>query len=153
MDVPLYAIALILFALLYLAVSVVLSFTLIITLVILFLYLTLRHGKMPENYPHGFGDALITAIFIGVTWGIFILLGPKSPIPFLPANGNLVYAVTPPIALNAIVGVGVVIAIVFLFIGSLIARQLREGSAGTGSGSSTTTTAQSDSKPKQGVGA
>lgn len=153
MDVPLYAIALILFALLYLAISVVLSITLVITLVLLFLYLTLRHGKLPDNYPHGFGDALITAIFIGVTWGIFILLGPKSPVPFLPTNGSLTYATTAPIALNAIVSVGVVIAIVFLFIGSLIARNLREGSGSTGSGASTTTTAQSDSKPKQGVGA
>ncbi|MCI4325730.1 MAG: hypothetical protein L3K00_07645 [Thermoplasmata archaeon] len=152
MDVPLYAIALILFALLYLAVSVVLSITLVITLVLLFLYLTLRHGKMPDNYPHGFGDALITAIFIGVTWGIFILLGPKSPVPFLPSGGSLTYATLQPVALDAIIGVGVVLAIIFLVIGSFIARQLREGSTGSGGGS-TTTTAQSESKPKQGVGA
>jgi hypothetical protein len=152
MDVPLYAVALILFAVLYLALSVVLSFTLVITLVLLFLYLTLRHGKMPENYPHGFGDALITAIFIGVTWGIFILLGPKTPVPFLPSNGSLVYATIGPVALDAIVAIGVVIAIVFLFIGSLIARQLREGGTGSGAGGATTTTAQSDSKTKQTVG-
>jgi hypothetical protein len=152
MDVPLYAIALIVFALLYLAVSVVLSFTLVITLVLLYLYLTLRHGKMPDNYPHGFGDALITAIFIGVTWGIFILLGPKSPVPFLPSGGNLTYAPLEPVVLDALLGVGIVLAIVFLVIGSFIARNLREGSTGSGGGA-TTTTAQSDSKPKQGVGA
>jgi hypothetical protein len=152
MDVPLYAVALIVFALLYLALSVVLSIVLVITLVILFLYLTLRHGKMPEGYPHGFGDALITAIFIGVTWGIFILLGPKTPVPFLPENGAVTYATLAPAALDAIVAVTVILAIVFLFVGTLIARNLKEGSSG-GIGSSTTTTAQSESKPKQGVGA
>jgi hypothetical protein len=150
MDVPLYAVALIVFALLYLALSVVLSIVLVVTLVILFLYLTLRHGKMPESYPHGFGDALITAIFIGVTWGIFILLGPKTPVPFLPEGGSVTYATLAPAALDAIVAITVVLAFVFLFIGTLLARQLKEGSSG---GASTTTTAQSDSKPKQGVGA
>jgi len=154
MDVPLYAIALLIFAMLYLAVGVVLSVTLIITFVILFLYLTVRHGKMPENYPHGFGDAMITAIFIGVTWGIFILLGPKNPVPFLPANGAATYTTASFLTLNDIVAIAVILAIIFLFLGSFIARQLKEGQGGSGTGGgATTTTAQSESKPKQGVGA
>jgi hypothetical protein len=153
MDVPLYAVALIVFALLYLALSVVLSIVLVLTLVVLFIYLTLRHGKMPDNYPHGFGDALITAIFIGVTWGIFIVLGPKTPVPFLPENGAVTYAPLAPAALDSIVAIVVILAIAFLFIGALLARQLKEGSSSGGISGSTTTTAQSESKPKQGVGA
>ncbi|MCI4327394.1 MAG: hypothetical protein L3K16_07155 [Thermoplasmata archaeon] len=151
MDVPLYAIALIMFAMLYLAIGVVLSVTLIVTFVVLFLYLTLRHGKMPDNYPHGFGDALITAVFVGVTWGIFVLLGPKTPVPFLPQNGSATYSASALISINAILGIAVILAIVFLFIGAFLAHQLKDGSQGGGGGS--TTTAQSDSKPKQGVGA
>ncbi len=150
MDVPLYAIALIVFALMYLALGVVLSVTLILTFVVLFLYLTLRHGKMPDNYPHGFNDALITAIFIGVTWGIFILLGPTSPIPFLPQNGSAIYSATAILSFDVILSIGVVIAIIFLFIGAFLARQLKDGGGG---GGATSTTAQSESKPKQGVGA
>jgi hypothetical protein len=149
MDVPLYAIALIVFALLYLALGVVLSVTLVLTFVILFLYLTLAHGKMPDNYPHGFSDALITAIFVGVTWGIFILLGPKNPIPFLPQNGSATYSASGLLSINEILAIAVILAIVFLFIGSFLARQLKDSHGG---GGGTTTTAQSDSKPKQGVG-
>jgi hypothetical protein len=153
MDVPLYAVALIVFALLYLALSVVLSITLVVVLIILFLYLTLRHGKMPDNYPHGFSDALITAIFIGVTWGIFILLGPKTPVPFLPEGGVVTYAPLAPAALDAIISVTVLLSIVFLFVGALIARNLKEAGGSGSGGATTTTTAQSESKPKQGVGA
>jgi|HubBroStandDraft_4_1064222.scaffolds.fasta_scaffold258757_1 phosphatidylglycerophosphate synthase len=149
MDVPLYAIALIVFSLLYLALAVVFTIALAITLIVLFLYLAIRYGKMPDNYPHGFGDALITAIFIGVTWGIFTLLGPHNPIPFLP-NGSATYQTSTVLSVNEILAVALILAVIFLFIGSFIARYLRDGS---GTGSSTTTTAQSDSKPKQGVGA
>lgn len=144
MDVPLYAIALLVFALLYLALATVLSVALIITFIVLFLYLTLRHGKMPDNYPHGFSDALITAIFIGVTWGIFVLLGPKSPVPFLPENGSVTYQATGLLTVNEIITIGIVLAIAFLFVGSFISRQLR--GEGSSPGSSMTTTAQSDSK-------
>ena len=151
MDVPLYAIALIIFAMLYLALALVFSVAFIITLIILFLYLTVRHGKMPDNYPHGFGDALITAIFIGVTWGIFVLLGPKNPIPFLPSNGSATYQSAAVLPVNEVIAVITIIAIVFLFIGAFIARNLKDGPSG---GTQVTTTASSEGKgPKQGVGA
>src|SRR5215470_14182 len=95
MDVPLYAIGLVVFAVLYLGVGVFLGYTLVITLVLMFLYLALRHGKLPENYPHGLGDTLITVIFIGVTWGIFTFLAPKNPVPFLPGPGQSGLTYTP----------------------------------------------------------
>lgn len=151
MDVPLYAIALLVFSILYLALAVVFSVAIIITLIVLFLYLTVRHGKMPDNYPHGFGDALITAIFIGVTWGIFVLLGPKNPVPFLPSNGSATYQAANVLPVNEVVTIVVILAIVFLFIGAFIARNLKEGPSG---GSQVTTSAASEGKgPKQGVGA
>jgi|GEM_PF-1406721 len=149
MDVPLYAIGLVVFAVLYLGIGVFLGYTLVITLILMFLYLALRHGKLPENYPHGLGDTLITVIFIGVTWGIFTFLAPKNPIPFLPGPGQsgLVYASTSVIPLSAFATIGVVLAFAFLVIGSFIAKDLRSASAGTGG-----TSTPGDKQP-QGVGA
>jgi hypothetical protein len=150
MDVPLYAVALIVFALLYLALAVVLSVALLITFIVLFLYLTLRHGKMPDNYPHGFGDVLITVIFVGVTWGIFVLLGPKNPVPFLPVGGSATYAAGGILSINEIVSVGVVLAILFLFMGAFIARQLHDGGSMGGGGQAITTASSDTSKAKPG---
>jgi hypothetical protein len=151
MDVPLYAIGLILFAVLYLAVGVFLGFVLIITLLMMLLYVAVRYGKLPDNYPHGPGDIMITVIFIGVTWGIFVFLGPKNPIPFLPTPGQgLTYGVT---AVNLVpyVAIGLVLAVIFLLIGAFVASQFRDlltrGGAGTGGGGG------DPGKPKQGVGA
>ncbi|HYK92661.1 MAG TPA: hypothetical protein VEY07_01290 [Thermoplasmata archaeon] len=149
MDVPLYAIALVVFAVLYLGIGVFLGYTLVITLVIMFVYLALRHGKLPENYPHGFGDTMITVIFIGVTWGIFTFLAPKNPIPFLPASGQsgLTYS-TATIPFGSFLVIAAVLAIIFLLVGAFFAKDLRQASGGTSSSS-----ASSENKPKQGVGA
>ncbi|HZY91619.1 MAG TPA: hypothetical protein VFG07_02425 [Thermoplasmata archaeon] len=149
MDVPLYAIALVVFSVLYLGIGVFLGYTLIITLVIMFVYLALRHGKLPENYPHGFGDTMITVIFIGVTWGIFTFLAPKNPIPFLPMNGQsgLTYT-TAAIPFGSFLAIAMVLALAFLVIGAFFAKDLRQTSGGTGG-----TTPGGDNKPKQGVGA
>lgn len=140
MDVPLYAIALVIFAVLYLAIGVFLAYTLIFTLLIMFLYLVLRYGKLPEDYPYGGRDISITLIFIGVTWGIFTFLAPKNPIPFI-GNG-LTYTSPDAIPLNAILAIAFVLTIAFLVIFSFIgSRGSDMGSAGQGE------------KPKQGVGA
>lgn len=151
MDVPLYAIALVVFSVLYLGIGVFLGYTLIITLVVMFVYLTLRHGKLPDNYPHGFGDTMITVIFIGVTWGIFTFLAPKSPIPFLPTNGSsgLLYT-SGLLHLSSFIIIGFGLALAFLLIGAFFAHEFRQAIAGGGGGSSSS---GGDNKPKQGVGA
>jgi len=150
MDVPLYAIALVVFSVLYLGIGVFLGYTLAITLIIMFVYLAIRHGKLPENYPHSVGDTMITVIFIGVTWGIFTFLAPKSPIPFLPTSGQsgLLYTSGSSLPLGSFITIGFVIAIVFLVIGAFAARSLREATGGT-----TSASLGGESKPKQGVGA
>jgi hypothetical protein len=148
MDVPLYALALVLFAVLYLAIGVFLAFTLIITLIVMFAYLSIRYGKMPDNYPNGLGDTLITVAFIGVTWGIFTFLAPKDPIPFV-GNG-LTYTAGSHIAVGSLLAIGLVLALVFLAILAFIARDLKDASVGTSTG--TGGTPGPDAKPKQGVG-
>lgn len=152
MDVTLYAIALVVFSVLYLGIGVFLGYTLVITLVVMFIYLALRHGKLPENYPHGFGDTMITVIFIGVTWGIFTFLAPKSPIPFLPTNGATGFTYTTAvIPFGSFVAIGLVLALAFLFIGAFFARELRQ--AVGGGGGANAPQGGGDNKPKQGVGA
>jgi hypothetical protein len=118
MDVPLYAIALTVFAVLYLAIGVFLAFTLLITLFVMFLYLTLRYGQLPDDYPYGGRDISITMIFIGVTWAIFTFLAPKSPIPFI-GNG-LTYTTVTAVPITSIITIGVVVAIAFLIIFSFV---------------------------------
>jgi hypothetical protein len=144
MDVPLYAIALVMFSVLYLAIGVFLAYVLIITLVVMFLYLAIRHGKLPENYPHGLGDTMITVIFIGVTWGIFTYLAPKDPIPFV--GQGLLYTHSQ-VQLLPLIAISLVLIVIFLTIGAFVAKDLRQAVGGTTSASS------SDNKPKQGVGA
>lgn len=152
MDVPLYAIALITFSVLYLAVGVFLGFVLVITLLVMLLYITLRYAKLPDDYPHGAGDTMITVIFIGVTWGIFTYLGPKSPsIPFLPtaAGQGFTYTHTP-VNLLPYIGISLIIAMFFLLVGGFVATQFAAAFKGGGSqGAVNDPTA----KPKQGVGA
>lgn len=149
MDVPLYAIALSVFAVLYLAIGVYLGITLLVTLFIMLAYLAARHGKLPENYPHGLGDTLITVTFIGVTWGIFTWLAPKNPIPFM-GNG-LTYSANPLISIPSIIEISLVLVVIFLAVFSFIARDLIGGPSGGGGGG---TGAQgAGEKPKQGVGA
>ena len=145
MDVPLYAIALIVFSVLYLGIGVFLAYVLIITLIVMFLYLAIRWGNVAENYPHGLGDTMITVIFIGVTWAIFTYLAPKNPIPFV-GNG-LTYSHT---AFNLLpfAAISLVLIVVFLAIGAFIAKDLR-GAMGSGGISGQ----GGDQKPKQGVGA
>jgi hypothetical protein len=143
MDVPLYAIALSVFAVLYLALNVFLGITLIITLFIMLAYLAARHGKLPDNYPHGLSDTLITVTFIGVTWGIFTWLAPKNPIPF--SGTGLTYSTDAAVNVGPIIAISLVLIVIFLSIFSFIARDLKSGPGSSGG--------DDGSKPKQGVGA
>jgi len=147
MDVPLYAIALVVFAVLYLGIGVFLAYVLIITLLVMFLYLALRWGNVAENYPHGLGDTMITVIFIGVTWGIFTYLAPKDPIPFVGIGLTYTHSTFNPLPFIAI---SLVLIVVFLSIGAFIAKDLRGSLGGT---SATSPGLGGDQKPKQGVGA
>src|ERR1700686_1337303 len=128
MDVPLYALALITFAVLYLGIGVFLAYTLVMTLIVMFLYLALRYGRMPDDYPHGLRDTLITVTFIGVTWGIFVFLAPKNPIPFV-GNG-LTYTNASALPVSAFIVVGAVLAIGFLAVWSFVANNLKEAGGG-----------------------
>lgn len=143
MDVPLYAIALVLFAVLYLGIGVFLAYVILITLFVMFLYLVLRYPKMPEEYPYGQRDSSITAIFIGVTWSIFTFLGPKSTgIPFI--GSGFTYTSPLDVPVQPILIVALLLAVGFLVAFSFFAeREGRGSSPGMGS----------EEKPKQGVGA
>jgi hypothetical protein len=144
MDVPLYALALVTFAVLYLGMTVFLAYALMITLIVMFLYLALRYGRMPDDYPHGVRDTMITVTFIGVTWGIFVFLAPKNPIPFI-GNG-LTYTPASNLPWGAFITIAIVLSLGFLAVWSFVAKDLKEaGGGGDTSGSET--------KPKQGVGA
>jgi membrane protease YdiL (CAAX protease family) len=127
MDVPVYAVALFLFALLYLALAVFLVFALVITLVVILAYLATRYGRLPEGYPYGKADTAITVIFIGITWGIFAFLGPKNPIPFV--GQGLTYS-APSFPLSSIVAIVLAVALGFLAAFSFFGREGSEGSEG-----------------------
>lgn len=130
MDVPLYALALVVFAVLYLALAVYLAFAIIVSLFIMFTYLALRYGDLGKNYPYGLTDSLVTATFIGVTWGIFTYLAQKNPIPFI--GSGLTYANSTNVPFSAIVTITLVLAVMFLVLGSFVAQS--KARLGTSSG-------------------
>ncbi len=121
MDAYLYVLALAVFGVLYLVVGVFLVFTLLIALIAIYAYLVLRHGKLPDNYPFSGGDTIITAVFIGVTWGIFTLLGPTSPVPTI--GSGLTYKTTG-VPVEAVLLVSIVAIFAFLAIGAFIVPRL-----------------------------
>ena len=141
MDVTLYAIALAVFAVLYLAIGVFLAFTLIITLLILFAYLVIRYRDLPANYPHSGTDAITTMIFIGITWAIFTFVADKNPLPFV--GSGLTYTSSAAVPMNTILAIGFVVAIMFLLVFAFLAgrKEAQTGPVGQ------------NEPPKQGVGA
>ncbi|MCI4357882.1 MAG: hypothetical protein L3J95_02110 [Thermoplasmata archaeon] len=148
MDVPLYAVGLAVFAVLYLALTAFLIWAILITLIVMFLFLTLRYGNVAENYPHSSADVAITSIFIGITWGIFVFVGPKGPIPFV-GNGfsysqNVAATAS---TTSAVIAVALILLIIFLVVFSLAADKMAESRKG-GMG-----TSDEGGKPKKGVGA
>jgi phosphatidylglycerophosphate synthase len=144
MDITLYGIAISAFAVLYIVLSVFLAYALVITLLVMFLYLALRHGNLAENYPYGGGEAVTTVIFIGITWALFTFFGPKNPIPFM-GNGLTYASGAAPI--GAVLVIVFALAVSFLVIFSFFPQVLGDRSGGA------TPPAGGDSKPKQGVGA
>ncbi|HKS59516.1 MAG TPA: hypothetical protein VJS68_01915 [Thermoplasmata archaeon] len=147
MDVPLYAIALIVFSVLYLGIGVFLGYTLLITLIVMFMYLAIRHGNVAKNYPHSLGDTLVTVIFIGVTWGIFTYLAPKNPIQFI--GTGFTYTNQAEVPISAIIVISFVLAVTYLVVLSFIAQ--RRDRMGAGGGGPPLT--GGEEPPKQGVGA
>jgi hypothetical protein len=143
MDVTLYAIALAVFTVLYIAIGVFLAFALIITLLVMFAYLAVRYPGLPQSYPHSSSDAITTMIFIGVTWSIFTFVADKSPIPFI--GTGFTYTNQSLVPFDAIVLIAFVVSIVFLLVFAFLASR-REPSPGGG-------TPDDSGKPKQGVGA
>lgn len=144
MDVTLYVVALLSFAILYLVLSIFLVFALIMTLLFLFLYLAVRYGNLAENYHQGFGDIMTTIVFIGVTWTIFVLFGPKNPVPFV--GQGLTYTTGTSLPLPAVIAVALIFSIIMLVV---FAFGYARGDRRSTQPSITT----SESKPKQGVGA
>jgi phosphatidylglycerophosphate synthase len=114
MDVPLYAVALAVFAVLYLAIGVFLSYSLIFTLLILFAYLVVRYRELPQNYPYSARDAMTTLIFIGITWSIFVFVSDKNPVPFV--GSGLTYTNSSYVPFDAIIAIGFVVSITFLLV-------------------------------------
>jgi hypothetical protein len=131
MDAILYVVALAVFGVLYLVLGVFLIFALLISLLIIYVFLVLRYGQLPGDYPYTVNDTLITTIFIGVTWAIFTALGPKNPLPLV--GSGLVYSNATVLPINAVILIGVVLIFSFLVIGSFIVPRL-EGSRGRGGG-------------------
>lgn len=114
MDVPLYAVALAVFAVLYLAIGVFLSYSLLITLLILFAYLVVRYRELPQNYPYSARDAMTTLIFIGITWSIFIFVSDKNPVPFV--GSGFTYTNSSLVPFDAIIAIAFVVSITFLLV-------------------------------------
>jgi len=130
MDVPLYAIALTVFGGLYLGLGVFLAYSLILALFAMYLYLVFRYEKLPEGYPYGAADTLVTSTFIGVTWGIFTLLAPKNPIPFVGSGLTYTSATAVPVA--SLVSITIVLLLGFLVVGSFVLPRM-QGRVGGGS--------------------
>ncbi len=129
MDVPLYAIALVVFGGLYLGLGVFLVYALIFALLAMYLYLVIRFEKLPEGYPHGATDTLVTVAFIGITWGIFTLLAPKNPIPFV--GDGLTYTSATVVPVGAVIAITLVLLLVFVVVGAFILPKVRDR-GGTG---------------------
>lgn len=113
MDIPLFGLALLTFAVMYLALTFFLFWTIIIAVFVILVFLAVRWKSVAENYPHGLGDTLTLVVLVGITWVLFIFLGPKDPVPVLGGMGGypegLTYG-TPPW------GTVFTIAVVFAFI-------------------------------------
>jgi hypothetical protein len=144
-DLPLYAIAIAAFALLYIGIGVFLLFTLIITLLVMLIYVIVRYSPLPDGYPYSANAITQTVILVGVTWAVFVWVSDKNPIPFL-GNG-LTYVSPDSVAIGPILIISLVVLLAFLVIMSFAMPELlrnRQGGGGSGGG---------DEKPKQGVGA
>jgi hypothetical protein len=112
MDIMLFALCLLTFACCYLALTIYLFWTLVITMLVIITFLAIRWRSVAENYPYGINDSIVLLALVSVTWVLFVFLGPKDPVPFLGGfNGpnGLTYG-SPPW------GVVTAIAIIFIFL-------------------------------------
>ncbi len=146
MDIPLFGLALLTFAVLYLGLNVFLFWTLVITLLVIMMYLAVRWRAVHENYPHGLGDTVQLIILISITWVLFVFLGPKdynNSIPFL--GQGLTYD-TPNWSVVITIGVFFMFLVLIIFAVLLPYLQGRISMGGGGGG-------DDSGKGKVGVGA
>jgi hypothetical protein len=131
MDAQLYVLGLAVFGVLYLVLSVFLVFALLLSLLALYLFLVLRYGKLPDDYPYGTADTMVTTMFLGVTWGVFMLLGPKNPVPFIGSSFTYSTTVLP---VGGILTISIVVLLVFLVVGAVVIPRMsdRGGTGGRG---------------------
>lgn len=143
MDIMLFALSLLTFAILYLALTFFLFWAIVITLLVIMIYLSIRWRSVSENYPYGINDSIILIALLAVSWMLFVFLGPKNPVYFL-GNG-LTYG-------SPDWGTVAAIMIIFLFVVLIVFSLLipylqgRMGMIGGGGGGD-------DGKGKVGVGA
>jgi hypothetical protein len=150
MDIPLFGLALLTFAVMYLALTVFRFWTIVFSIMVILLFLAIRWRSVAENYPHGLGDTLTLVVLVGITWILFIFLGPKDPVPVLGGMGGypegLTYG-TPP--WGTIFTIAVVFAfILMIFFAVLIPILQGRMSVGGGGGGDS----MGGGKPKIGVG-
>ena len=144
MDIPLFGLALLTFAVLYLGLNVFLFWAIVITFLVIMMYLAIRYKSVAENYPHGLGDTLTLVVLVAITWVLFVFLGPKNPLPFIGAglvssqpDWGLITAV-------ALVFIFLVMILFAILIPVLQGRMSMGGGGGDDMGGG---------KPKMGVGA
>lgn len=144
MDVGLYILAMLTFAILYLALGVFLLWVLVLTFVVIFGYLAIRYKDVSNNYPHGVGDSMITLLFISITWSLFVFLGPHPP-EFL--GSGLTYGVTTD--WGWIAAIALIVVIIMMCIMAILLPYL-EGKMSSGGGGGG---GDEGKGPKVGVGA
>lgn len=143
MDLGLFFLAMLSFAILYMVIGVFMIWVLVITFLVIFLYLAIRYKNVPENYPHGVGDSMITILFISITWALFTFLGSQGNVKVI--GQGLTYISDPPWAFVA--EVSLIFGVIMLCVLAILIPYLEgkmSGGGGDGGG---------DKGPKVGVGA
>jgi hypothetical protein len=133
MDTALFVIALILFAALYIGIGVYLLWSLLITLMVLMAYMAARYKNVAENYPYNMTETLTSVLLIATTWTVFIIVGPKDPLPFIGSS----FTYTSPTAevVSGVIDAVIVFVFILLIVMAVLVPWLeRSGMQGAGGG-------------------